>query len=63
MSIDWYNETEVEILMSADKEDIIKWIIEHRSETETVDEINSVTFPFTSKYKKFTEGYGKEIKA
>lgn len=29
---------------------IIAWIIENSEEREAIDKINSVTFPFTSKY-------------
>ena len=29
---------------------IISWIIENNEEREAIDKINSVTFPFTSKY-------------
>lgn len=33
---------------------IITWIIENNEDTEAIDKINSVTFPFTSKYLGFS---------
>lgn len=33
-----------------DVREIVLWIVEHSEETAAIDKINSVTFPFTSKY-------------
>lgn len=34
-------------------EDVVKFIIENSEETEMMDKINKITFPFTSKYDGF----------
>ena len=33
-------------------EDVRKWIIENSDDTESMDDINKLTYIFTSKYKK-----------
>jgi hypothetical protein len=41
-------------------EDIIDWIIRNNEEREAIDKINSVTFPFTSKYLGYVKAKTKK---
>lgn len=39
-----------DILVQLDTEDIVRWVIMNRDNRQAIDEINKVTFPFTTKY-------------
>lgn len=34
--------------------DILHWIMDHADDEDAMDRINKATFPFTSKYKKYS---------
>lgn len=36
-------------------EDVIEFIVKNSDKTERMDKINKITFPFTTKYAKFSE--------
>lgn len=36
-------------------EDVISFIVQNSDETERMDKINRITFPFTSKYENFSK--------
>ena len=35
--------------------DVLIWIVENSDNFEVMDKINQLTFPFTSKYKRWTD--------
>lgn len=39
------------------KQQVLSWIVAHADDTELMDKLNKLTFPFTSKYKRATDGY------
>jgi hypothetical protein len=37
-------------------DDILHWIVVNSEDIDSMDKINKVTFPFTSKFKKYVVG-------